>query len=495
MLMRRLTILATTALVLTMAPQSASADCQTNQLECLPTAQECADGNANGVWLGEHFGSAAVCAGTGGTVVAYVGGNVTVLCGTVIVADQALFEDDPRACDDLTFFPEVLTYRVQLPSDYASSTRRYPVLYLLPGGGGDENTWFDYANLPALADRGAIIVSPYNGVSFYADWRDGSIAAETLYIRTLIPLIDATYRTIPDRGHRSVAGFSQGGLGALAWSARHPDLFSVAGSFSGVTDLTLNDPFGDASFAAVMKGAAPYRDPLEANRAFGDPITDAVWWHNFNPADMPRNLRSIALWLASGNGIPGVYETGNPANLPFAPYPEAEIYARNASMRRELDAAGIPHRFRTHNGGHLYEYAADELEAWFPWMMARLGAPDPASFDYRTVERTFGVWGWSFAADAGRAPEFLDVTNASTNGLTLTGSGPIVVKTAPYFPPGSTVGLEGATTFSAVADSAGAITFTVNLGPPHTMQQYTPLAIVAEGRGGYFTTKTVRFLL
>jgi S-formylglutathione hydrolase FrmB len=485
-------LLAVAGLLVAIGPQAGSADCQTAQLECLPTPEECAAGDATGVWLGRYLGSAALCVGTGGTNLLYVGGNALLPCGAIIVADQTVTADDPRFCDDLLFFPETLTFRVQLPSDYATSSRRYPVLYLLPGGGGDENEWFNFINEQRLADRGIIIVSPYNGVSFYADWRDGSINAESLYIETLLPLIDATYRTIPQRSHRAVAGFSQGGLGALAWSARHPDLFSVAGSFSGIADLTMTDPFGDLPLDAQMRAAATYTDPVGPNPAFGDVLGDAVWWHAFNPTDMVTNLRDVSLWIAVGTGLPGPYDT-DPLAIAFAGPTETELYIRNQTFARAARDAGIAHRFRVHNGIHDYRYAADELRAWIPFMLSRLGAPDPVSFAHRRVEAAFDVWGWSFAADPGRAPEFLDVTDASSGGVTLTGSGLTKILTAPYFAPGATVALSGATTAGVVADSEGRISFSVNLGPAHTAQQYTPLAIAAELLGNYFTTKVVTF--
>jgi enterochelin esterase-like enzyme len=42
----------------------------------------------------------------------------------------------------------------------------------------------------------------------------------------LVPLIDATYRTRADRDHRAIAGASMGGIQALLFGFRHPDLFS-----------------------------------------------------------------------------------------------------------------------------------------------------------------------------------------------------------------------------------------------------------------------------
>jgi hypothetical protein len=43
------------------------------------------------------------------------------------------------------------------------------------------------------------------------------------------------------------------------------------------------------------------------------------------------------------------------------------------------------------------------------------------------------------------------------------------------------------------ADAEGRLTFTVDLGPAHTAQQYTPAARALEAAGGYWTSRVVRF--
>jgi S-formylglutathione hydrolase FrmB len=66
---------------------------------------------------------------------------------------------------------------------------------------------------------------PFGG-SFYANspstgmWRD--------YVtREVVPLVDAKFRTIADRGHRMIAGFSMGGFGALDLAFREPEEFGA----------------------------------------------------------------------------------------------------------------------------------------------------------------------------------------------------------------------------------------------------------------------------
>ena len=52
-------------------------------------------------------------------------------------------------------------------------------------------------------------------------------------VKDLIPMIDATYRTIPDREHRAMAGLSMGGAQTFQITLDHLDLFAYIGGFSG----------------------------------------------------------------------------------------------------------------------------------------------------------------------------------------------------------------------------------------------------------------------
>ena len=58
-------------------------------------------------------------------------------------------------------------------------------------------------------------------------------AFEEVMVKDLIPMIDSTYRTIPDREHRAMAGLSMGGMQTFQIGLKHLDLFSYIGGFSG----------------------------------------------------------------------------------------------------------------------------------------------------------------------------------------------------------------------------------------------------------------------
>ena len=123
-------------------------------------------------------------------------------------------------------------YCVYLPPSYARSPgRRYPVIYNLHGAGGSELHGFEEA---ALLEKGIqsgrlpemILAMPNGGkTTFYKDSHDGKWPAETMTIREFIPLIDAQYRTIPERAGRCIEGFSMGGRGSTRLAMKYPDMF------------------------------------------------------------------------------------------------------------------------------------------------------------------------------------------------------------------------------------------------------------------------------
>ena len=58
-------------------------------------------------------------------------------------------------------------------------------------------------------------------------------AFEDVVINDLIPMIDASFRTIPEKGQRAMAGLSMGGMQTLFITLHHLDKFAYIGSFSG----------------------------------------------------------------------------------------------------------------------------------------------------------------------------------------------------------------------------------------------------------------------
>ena len=129
---------------------------------------------------------------------------------------------------------------VVIVPDAAKSGVRMPVLYLLHGYSGDQETWLNVKpSLPQMADRDSVIVvCPDGENSWYWDSpKAPSSRFETFLARELIDYVDAHYPTRGDRSGRAITGLSMGGHGGLWLSFRHKDTFGAGGSTSGGVDI------------------------------------------------------------------------------------------------------------------------------------------------------------------------------------------------------------------------------------------------------------------
>lgn len=164
-----------------------------------------------------------------------------------------------QAQKDLTHHSRVFghpkAYRLYLPDDYAANAQRYPVVYFLHGWGGrhfkDDNAKLDYAALQQLVNKYHVIMvmwdgnidesepRPYNvgnheDVKFQVQMKD--------YFPELVAHIDSTYRTLTDRAHRSIIGFSMGGIMAYYLGGRYPDKISSIASLTGSPEFFFGYP-------------------------------------------------------------------------------------------------------------------------------------------------------------------------------------------------------------------------------------------------------------
>lgn len=436
-------------------------------------------------------------------VLAAVGAALLLLPGTSLANQSNCSYGDPPAPSPRIVHAQLdgLDFNVLLPSDYATSGRRYPVLFLLHGADYNENTWLTQSDIEAFTapftdERAAIVVMPDGGpMGFYTDWYQGDEQWETYHLRRLVPYVDAQFRTIADGAHRAVAGFSMGGFGAMRYAARHPELFAAAGSFSGINHQTAPEaPYGgpgpsDRRSGAGSPGpvAAPvparaYRPPDDAGSGcgqqngsdFGDRVSDAVIWHGNDPADLAPDFAGVALYVYAGNGTPCGPEDalGPPAALAGI---EPAIRSLNETFDGALTAAAVPHTtdFRS-CGLHQMQSAQRGLHAFWPVMTRAWGRPPLAWIArYRSIDRDFAVWGWRFRADPKRADEFLEIENAGQRGFTLTGSGTETVVTAPLYKPRARYRIGGALPATARASRSGRLVLRVDLGAPHTQRQFS----------------------
>ena len=77
-------------------------------------------------------------------------------------------------------------------------------------------------------------------------------AFDSVMVNEIIPMIDKTFRTIPDAAHRAMAGLSMGGMITKQVTLAHPDVFSNIGIFSGGT-ITVADADNTPGFRSSNK--------------------------------------------------------------------------------------------------------------------------------------------------------------------------------------------------------------------------------------------------
>jgi enterochelin esterase-like enzyme len=135
---------------------------------------------------------------------------------------------------------------VYTPPGY-SQDKKYPVLYLLHGIGGDEAEWQRFATPDRLFDNliqegkavPMIVVMP-NGRAQKDDRAQGNMFAaapafavfERDLLDDVIPAIESRYSVQADREHRALAGLSMGGGQSLNFGLAHLDTFAWVGGFS-----------------------------------------------------------------------------------------------------------------------------------------------------------------------------------------------------------------------------------------------------------------------
>ncbi len=159
---------------------------------------------------------------------------------------------------------------VYTPPGYEKGATKYPVFYLLHGGGDDDSGWnsigragFILDNLLASGKAKPMIVVMPNG-SMPMNNKPGSDLAQSMsamralfadeLLKEVMPQVEKTYRTLNNRENRAIAGLSMGGFQTLDVTLSHPELFDYVGVFS-------SGFFGATIDEAETKYAKALQDP------------------------------------------------------------------------------------------------------------------------------------------------------------------------------------------------------------------------------------------
>lgn len=361
--------------------------------------------------------------------------------------------------------------RVLLPQRYdASKARGYPVFYLLHGccsEGRGYASWTDDGDLEAFtANMDAIFVMPEGGNGgLYADWYNGGAGGpprwETFHIRELLPWIEQNYRVRRDRTGRALLGISMGGHGAFAYAARYPHYFGSAASLSGSLD-------SNTFLGSRLLDVGALLDGGEQDDIWGPRLTEEVRWRGHNPFDLAENLAGIALFIRSGNGR----TEGSPLLLDIA---EAAVHEMAVNVHDELERLDIPHRFDDYGfGTHTPEFWSEGVHLLIPQqlVLAQIAPTPVRQFSYRSIEPTFSVFGWTVSAQRD-VVEFLRLGDASEAGFTLSGSGLVMIATAPWFARSAAhQALIDGRSVAVQSDTEGRLHFSIDLGPSRSIQEF-----------------------
>lgn len=217
---------------------------------------------------------------------------------------------------------------VYTPAGYEDNpTRRYPVLYLLHGAGGDENAWSELGRAQHILDNliaqgkaePMIVVMPNgNGAqkAVPGEYENSMYKPSFMNPRTmegsievafpdLVNWIDSHYRTLADKQHRAIAGLSMGGFHSLYISANNPQMFGYVGLFS----------------AAVSRQG-------QGENGFIYQDLDRKLAQQFSPAP-------YLYYIAIGR-------------TDF-------LYKDNVDFRQRLDAKGYKYKYVETDGGHIWK--------------------------------------------------------------------------------------------------------------------------------------------
>lgn len=226
---------------------------------------------------------------------------------------------------------------VYTPAGYMHGDKRYPVLYLLHGMGGDENAWSELGRATQILDNmiasgevePMIVVMPNGNADLQAAPGESSLGfvpPTTALPRTMdgsftqsfpeiVSFIDSNYRTKADKAHRAIAGLSMGGCHSKFISANYPELFDYIGLFS----------------AAVKPHAKTDSEMFKNEEAKIDKLFGA---------------KPKLYWIGIGS--------------------DDFLYGENKDYRKALDDKGYKYTYVETPGGHIWKNWRIYLRAYLP---------------------------------------------------------------------------------------------------------------------------------
>jgi len=254
-----------------------------------------------------------------------------------------------------------MPYSIYLPESYHTSTREYPVLYLLHGMTDDHKGWINWGEMHRIAGDlmvsgevpEMIIVMP-EGLydAFYINNYDESIRWEDFFHEEFMPHIEETYRITAQRSRRAISGLSMGGYGAMYHGVKYKEKFGVVAAMSG---------------AFLKVEPAPEEERSEWDREF-----HGKTWGPYNDENLPENYKEHSLheMFSSMEPIERGPQQWSPAGNREIPLPAILIdcgdddflLEQNTSLVHIMNSKNVDFEFLVRDGAHTWPYWQSGLE-------------------------------------------------------------------------------------------------------------------------------------
>lgn len=318
--------------------------------------------------------------------------SAQALSGTV----ERTYIHAPSLEGNLSGDPAFRYVSVYLPPSYGTNlTKRYPVVYMLHGFTDTDAKWMGFEphwiNLPQVIDsslarglsREMIVVMPDAFTRFHGSMYSSSVTIgdwESFLTRDLIAYVDATYRTIPQRESRGLAGHSMGGYGTIRTAMKHPMTFSSIYALSpcclegGVPinqqaeQVTSVEEIAEQNFftLAVLASSAAWAPNPEKPPFYMDlPTQNGQIVEEVSQkfrANAPLVMLDQYIYhLKKLNAI--ALDAGNQ---------DMGIAQATARMHERLESYGIDHLYEAYEGDHLNRIAERIEEHLLPYFTRQL---------------------------------------------------------------------------------------------------------------------------
>ncbi len=250
-----------------------------------------------------------------------------------------------KVFDNLTMNSEILNmdrnYAIYLPPDYETSSRTYPVLYLLHGLGDDQTGWIQFGEVKKIADNAIINGEATPMVIVMPDANTGEVGYfnipsknwmyEDFFFNELMPHVESKYRIKSDKRFRAISGLSMGGGGTLTYALHRPDLFSAAAPLSSATGST----DVEESLKRIRRYGFEFtRDEMQSLLKANHPLELIE--------DIPLNkLNSVRWYIDCGD--------------------DDYLFEDNSLLHIAFSKRGINHEYRVRDGAHTWTYWRESL--------------------------------------------------------------------------------------------------------------------------------------